>query len=106
VSQARQYRIGCKPGNIHPKPDCGASHAGLYFLSRRRANDDGQEQAKYNMAKITVKIEDGMVQMIEGIPTDVTIEVRNYDVSDVDEKMVTKDENGKSCEIREWQAPE
>jgi hypothetical protein len=38
------------------------------------------------MAKITVKIADGMVQTIEGIPTDVPIEVRNYDVSDVDEK--------------------
>jgi hypothetical protein len=58
------------------------------------------------MAKMTVKIEDGMVQTIEGIPTDVTIEVRHSSVSDVDEKMVTKDENGKSCEIREWHAPE
>jgi hypothetical protein len=58
------------------------------------------------MAKITVKIEDGMVQADEGIPTDVTIEVRNYDVNALDEKMVTKDENGKSCEIREWHAPE
>ena len=73
----------------------------MYFLSRCRANDDGQELVKYNMAKITVKIEDGMVQTIEEIPTDVRIEVRNYDVSDVDEKMVTTDENGKSCEIRE-----
>jgi hypothetical protein len=78
----------------------------LYFLLRCRANDDGQEQVKDNMAKMTVKIEDGMVQTIEVIPTDVPIEVRNYDVSDVDEKMVTKDENGKSCEIREWQTPE
>jgi hypothetical protein len=58
------------------------------------------------MAKITVKIEDGKVQTIEEILTDVRIEVRNYDVSDVDEKMVTTDENGKSCEIREEQAPE
>jgi len=58
------------------------------------------------MAKITVKIEDGMVQAVEGIPTDMTVEVRNYDVSEVDEKMVTKDEGGKSCEIREWHASE
>jgi hypothetical protein len=48
--------------------------------------------AKYNMAKITVKIEDGMVQAVEGIPADVTIEVRNYDVGGVDEKVITKDE--------------
>jgi hypothetical protein len=48
------------------------------------------------MAKITVKIEGGTVQTVEGIPTDVTIEVRNYDVSDLNEKVVTKDER-KSC---------
>lgn len=47
-----------------------------------------------------------MVQSVGGIPTDVTIEVRNYGVAEVDGKMVTKDENGKSCEIREWRAPE
>jgi hypothetical protein len=50
--------------------------------------------------------EEGMVQAVEGIPVDVTIEMRNYDASDGDEEMVTKGENGKSCEIREWQAPE
>jgi hypothetical protein len=62
-------------------------------------NNDGGHQEKYNMAKITVKIEGGTVQTVEGIPTDVTIEVRNYDVSGVDEKVVTNDENGKSCEF-------
>jgi hypothetical protein len=36
--------------------------------------------------RITVKIEDGMVQAVEGIPADVTIEVRNYHVGGVDEK--------------------
>jgi hypothetical protein len=69
-------------------------------------DDKYREQTKYNMAKITVKIEEGMVQAVEGISVDVTIEMRNYDASDGDEEMVTKDENGKSCEIREWQAPE
>jgi hypothetical protein len=69
-------------------------------------DEEGWEQAKYNMAKTTVKIEDGMVQTVEGIPADVTIEVCKYDVSAVDEKMLTKDENGKSCGIREWHAPE
>ncbi len=47
-----------------------------------------------------------MVQAVEGIPTDVTIEVRNHDETKVDRKMVKKTENGKSCEIREWQASE
>ena len=58
------------------------------------------------MVKITVKIEDGMVQAVEGIPADVTIEVRNYDVGGVDEKVIAKDEMGRNCEIREWRAPE
>jgi hypothetical protein len=58
------------------------------------------------MTKITVKIEDGMVQAVDGIPTDVIVEVRNYDVGDIDRRAVTKDERGKSCEIREWHAPE
>jgi len=53
-----------------------------------------------------VKIEDGMVQAVEGIPADVTTEVRNYDVGGVDEKVITKDEKGRSCGIREWRAPE
>ena len=61
---------------------------------------------KYNMARITVKIEDGMVQAVEEIPADVTIEVRNHDVGGVGEKVITKDEKGRSCEIREWRAPE
>jgi hypothetical protein len=45
---------------------------------------------KYNMAKITVKVEDGMVQAVKGIPADVTVEVRNYDVGGVDEKVQGK----------------
>ncbi len=58
------------------------------------------------MARIIVKIEDGMVQAVEGIPADATIEVRNYHVGGVDEKVITKDEKGRSCEICEWRAPE
>jgi hypothetical protein len=42
------------------------------------------------MAKITVKVEDGMVQAVKGIPADVTVEVRNYDVGGVDEKVQGK----------------
>jgi hypothetical protein len=45
-----------------------------------------------------VKIEDGM-QAVEGIPADVTIEVRNYDVGGVDEKVLTKDEKGRSAKF-------
>jgi hypothetical protein len=59
-----------------------------------------------NMAKITVLIEEGKVTMVEGIPVDMYIEVRNYDLDGVGEKLISKDENGKPCHVREWHAPE
>jgi hypothetical protein len=58
------------------------------------------------MPKITIKVEKGTIQMIDGIPLDVCIEVRNYDVAEVDEKMISADEDGRSCQIVEWHAPE
>jgi hypothetical protein len=114
----KQERHGNKRADL---TDSGNREAGIVnrryiqnlIVARRQVactlaetDDKYRERTKYNMAKITVKIEEGMVQAVEGIPTDVTIEVRNYDVSDGDGEMVTKDENRKSCEIREWQAPE
>lgn len=71
-----QYRIGCKPRG---DPIVAQRHAGLYLL-RYRA-DHAAATSKTSMAKITVKIEDGTVTTIDGIPTDVTVEVRNYDES-------------------------
>jgi hypothetical protein len=35
------------------------------------------------MAKVIVRIKNGVAESIEGIPTDMLIEVRNYDVADV-----------------------
>ena len=58
------------------------------------------------MSKITVVIEHGKVQAVEQVPTDVSIEVRNYDVRNTDQKFLSKDENGRACEIREWHAAE
>jgi len=58
------------------------------------------------MAKITVTLENGAIQQVEGIPPDIFIEVRNYDVSDLDEKMISHDERGRKCQIREWRASE
>ena len=58
------------------------------------------------MAKISVLIEQGKVKTVEGIPIDMYVEVRNYDVGQVDKNKLSKDENGRECEIREWRAPE
>jgi hypothetical protein len=58
------------------------------------------------MAKISVLIEEGQVKAVEGIPIDLYVEVRNYDVDRLDKRGLSKDENGRACEIREWHAPE
>jgi hypothetical protein len=58
------------------------------------------------MAKITVFIEEGTVKAVEGIPVDVYIEVRNYDVERLWDFALSKDENGRTCQILEWHAPE
>jgi hypothetical protein len=58
------------------------------------------------MTKISVLIEDGRVKAVEGIPIDISVEVRYYDVESLDKNGLSKDENGRACEIREWHAPE
>ena len=58
------------------------------------------------MTKISVLIEEGRVKAVEGIPIDVSVEVKNYDVNHLDKNGLSKDDNGRVCEIREWHAPE
>jgi hypothetical protein len=58
------------------------------------------------MAKVIIRIKNGIAESIEDIPTDVSIEVRNYDVANVAEDQLTKDAGGKPCYVREWRAPE
>jgi hypothetical protein len=58
------------------------------------------------MTKVTIKIRNGIAESIEDIPTDVSIEVRNYDVVNVAEDQLTKDADGTRCYVREWRAPE
>lgn len=58
------------------------------------------------MAKITVLIEEGRVKAVDGIPVDMYVEVRNYEVDRLDKNGLSKDQNGRACEIREWPAPE
>ena len=58
------------------------------------------------MAKITVIIENGKVTGVDGIPEDIYIEVRNYDIGGLHQKLLSEDESGKTCEVREWRAAE
>lgn len=58
------------------------------------------------MPKITVVIESGRVTTVDDIPTDTVVEVRNYDVSRVPAKLLSRDGDGRACEVREWRAPE
>jgi hypothetical protein len=53
------------------------------------------------MSTVTVNIENGKVFRIDDIPTDVVVIVRSYDVSDSPQERLSKDENGKPCEVYE-----
>jgi hypothetical protein len=46
------------------------------------------------MAKVIVRIRIEIAESIEGIPTDMFIEVRNYDVANVSEDLLSKDADG------------
>lgn len=58
------------------------------------------------MAKIQIAIEEGKVQNATGVPVEIVVVVLNYDVEKHDPKVLSKDENGKLCEIKEWRASE
>jgi hypothetical protein len=58
------------------------------------------------MAKVIIRIKNGIAESIEDIPTDMSVEVRNYDVANVAEDQLTKDADGTRCYVREWRAPE
>jgi hypothetical protein len=58
------------------------------------------------MAKITVWIEEGKVTAVDGVPTDVYVEVRNYDTDRLAGGALPKDEEGGARQILEWRAPE
>ena len=48
------------------------------------------------MAKIIVLLEDGTVKAVEGVPADMYVEVRNYDIDRLVQNVVSRDENGRS----------
>jgi hypothetical protein len=58
------------------------------------------------VAKIVVRIEVGKVIAIEGIPVDIVVEVRNYDVQSLPAQLLSRDDDGRRCEVKEWRAPE
>jgi hypothetical protein len=59
------------------------------------------------MAKVVVIIRNGRVaEAVEDIPTDMLVEVRNYDIANVKKDLLPKDNNGRSCLVKEWHAPE
>jgi hypothetical protein len=58
------------------------------------------------MPKIIIRVEHGAIQHIDGIPPDIFLEVRNYDLAGVDETKISTDEDGQKCQIQEWRASE
>jgi hypothetical protein len=58
------------------------------------------------MPNIEIKVKQGRITSIEGLPPEIAVEVLNYDVADRDPRHLSKDEDGKICEIKEWHAPE
>jgi hypothetical protein len=51
------------------------------------------------MTNISVLIEQGRVKAVEGIPMDVSVEVKNYDVDCLDKGGLSKDEDGRSAKF-------
>src|SRR5579862_326204 len=76
------------------------------FLTRPRHIPSGSAitpRLRRTMTKISVLIKEGRVKEVEGIPIDVSVVVKNYHL---DKNGLSKDDNGRACEIREWRAPE
>jgi hypothetical protein len=58
------------------------------------------------MAKISLLIEEGQVKAVEGIPVDMYVDGRSYDIEQLAKESLARDENGRACAMREWRAPE
>jgi hypothetical protein len=58
------------------------------------------------MPVIQIKLEDGQVTDVAGLTPEIAVEVFNYDVDKFEKHLLSRDENGSSCEIKEWHAPE
>ncbi len=54
---------------------------------------------------ITITVEGGVVQAVEGIPAGVTVRVLDFDTDGADEESLTALPNGEKASVSEWQAP-
>ena len=61
-----------------------------------------EAQVAASKKKITITMEGGIIQSITGIPEDVAVEIRDYDVESYDLEKLTKDEQGDDCYIATW----
>jgi len=52
---------------------------------------------------ITITVEGGVIQGIAGIPEDVRIVVKDYDVEGAEPNNLSHDENGNACVVSEWE---
>ena len=59
-----------------------------------------------SMAKVVAIIRNGVAESVEDLPTDMRVEIRNYDIADMEESLLSKDMNGRPCLVKEWHAPE
>lgn len=52
---------------------------------------------------ITITVEGGLIQWIAGIPDDVRIVLKDYDVEGADPSDLSRDENGDDYHMSEWE---
>jgi hypothetical protein len=63
-----------------------------------------EREGERAVARIQIKVENGTVKDIRGIPRDYAIEILDYDVEKYDASELTEGDNHKSCRIVEWQS--
>ena len=59
-----------------------------------------------NKKSIVITMEGGLIQEIEGIPQDVVLVVRDYDMEGAGDDELTLDENGDACFESIWEKDE
>jgi len=54
--------------------------------------------------KIQVRVKDGVVKEVQGIPAHYSVQVMDYDLHKYDPSELSEDESHKVCRIVEWPA--
>jgi hypothetical protein len=52
--------------------------------------------------KIQVRVKDGVVKEVQGIPSHYSVRVLDYDAEKYERTELSEDENHKACRIVEW----